>query len=95
MGPPGHLNPFQGTVLAKPHQGTHEGVLMTGTVRNRDPMDVGTQKTCCLSSLFNEAPGTPPGAKAPPKEEMGWQGNCTQQHVNPQLLCEKKLLSQL
>lgn len=71
MGPPGHLNPFQGTVLAKPHQGTHEGVLMTGTVRNRDPMDVGTQKTCCLSSLFNEAPGTPPGAKATPKEEMG------------------------
>lgn len=70
-GPPGPLNPFQGTTLAKPHQGAHEGVLVMGTLLNRDPMDGGTQKMCCLSSLFNEAPGTPPGAKAPPKEEMG------------------------
>lgn len=71
MGPPGHLNPFQGMVLTKPHQGTHEGVLMMGTLCNRDPMDIGTQKMCCLSSPFNEAPGTPLGAKAPAKEEMG------------------------
>lgn len=71
MGLPGHLNPFQGTVLAKLRQGTPKGVLMMGTLQNRDPMDVGTEKTCCLSSLFNEALGAPLGAKAPPKEEMG------------------------
>lgn len=95
MGPPGPLNPFQGMALVKPHQGAHEGVLVMGTLHNKDLMDGGTQKMCCLSSLFNEALGTPPGAKAPPKEEMGWQGDCTQQHVNPQLSCEKKVLSQL